>query len=161
MTTKPRTSTPRTATILLGLLLFQGVSALIGGSVLILDPSGGIIGMSTAALQGSPFANYLIPGLILFCVLGVLPMITAYGLWRRPSLAVLTSVERTFEKHWSWVASLMIGFALIFWIIVQGFMIGFGHPLQVIYFTLGVIIVLVTLLPSVQHHFQTIRLARA
>ena len=58
------------------LLLFNGIGALYGGFNLITDPSGGTLKMPLSYLAHSPFKNYLIPGIVLFCVNGVLSEIT-------------------------------------------------------------------------------------
>lgn len=50
-------------------LLFTGVGALAGGFLLIIDPTGKAMGFSLKLLHGSPFSNYLIPGLLLFTVI--------------------------------------------------------------------------------------------
>jgi len=66
--TKPR---PITIYILLILLAFQALSGLFGGAALVLDPSGSSIRLPLSLLEGSPFGNFLIPGIILFLVLGI------------------------------------------------------------------------------------------
>ena len=70
--TKPK---PKTIFILLILLAFQALSGLFGGAALVLDPSGSSIRLPLSLLEGSPFGNFLIPGIILFLVLGIFPLI--------------------------------------------------------------------------------------
>ena len=50
---------------------FNGLSGLAGGFGLISDPSAASLGMDLAWLDGTPFNNYLIPGIILFVFNGV------------------------------------------------------------------------------------------
>jgi hypothetical protein len=64
-------------------LLFQGVSGVVGGIGLVIDPSGASLGLPLAWIEDSPFRTYLVPGFILLTALGVVPLIVAYGLWRR------------------------------------------------------------------------------
>lgn len=130
---------PLAGRVLMACLLLLGVGALGGGGQFLLDPSGGIAGLSTDALDGSPFADYLIPGLVLFVVLGVYPLVVLWGL----------SVHR----RWAWLASLSVGAALIIWIGVQGAIVGFGHWLQVAYLLLGVLVVALATLPSVRRAY--------
>ena len=66
--------------ILLFLLGFLGVGALFGGGVLIVSPSGKLFGMPLSLLDNSPFTDFLIPGLILFIVLGLIPCLLVVGL---------------------------------------------------------------------------------
>jgi hypothetical protein len=54
------------------LLLLNGIGALYGGSMLIRDPSGGLLQMPLSFLQHSPFDSYLIPGIILLIFNGLL-----------------------------------------------------------------------------------------
>jgi hypothetical protein len=70
MTTKPA-KRPLALWLLMLLLLFQGISATPSGFLLVLDPTGGRMQMPLEMLAGSPFPNYLIPGLILSIVLGL------------------------------------------------------------------------------------------
>src|SRR5689334_14540527 len=44
-----------------GLLFLNGIGAVYGGTMLIVDPSGARIGLSLAWLDQSPFESYLIP----------------------------------------------------------------------------------------------------
>ena len=60
------------------LLFFLGVSALFGGYMLVSDPSGKSLGMPLELLKGTPFIDYLIPGLILFLLIGVSSIIIAF-----------------------------------------------------------------------------------
>lgn len=41
----------------------MGAGALIGGSLMVLDPSGSLVGLSNDALDGGPFDSYLVLGL--------------------------------------------------------------------------------------------------
>jgi len=54
--------------ILLTIILFQGLSGMLGGLGLVLDPTGKSLSIPVAWLENSPFSDYLIPGLILFCL---------------------------------------------------------------------------------------------
>ncbi|MCG8346343.1 MAG: hypothetical protein MI924_01000 [Chloroflexales bacterium] len=83
---------------------------------------------------GSPFDSYLIPGLILLVVLGIFPLFVLYGLWTR--------------QYWGWISALLVRTALIVWIAVEVLIIGYypQPPLQLIYGSLGVVSVILTLL---------------
>ncbi len=56
-------------------LLFNGIGALFGGFQLMIDPSGGKLQIPLSYLQYSPFRDYLIPGVVLFCVNGLFSML--------------------------------------------------------------------------------------
>ena len=119
-------------------MVFQGLSGLAGCCVLVADPSGGILELPVTTLAGSPFPDFLIPGLILGSVLGVVPLHTAYVLWSRGR----------FAWHQAFGASI----ALIVWILVEIAIIGYfaDPPLQAVYGLLGLAMLALTLLPSVR-----------
>lgn len=109
-----------------GLELFVALSALGGGYGLLAGPQGEVLGMSTEILEGTPFSNFFIPGLILFVVIGV----GAVGAFA----AVLAS--------WRYApfAALAVGLALAGWIAVQVALLGYLSILQPIYFAVGLVL---------------------
>lgn len=109
------------------------IGALGGGLVLIVAPRGEIMPLPLSALAGSPFETYVGPGLILFTVLGLGPLIAARLAWIRHSLAP--------------VGALVVGAALLSWIAVEIAIIGYSNepPLQAIYLLLGAVITIVAL----------------
>lgn len=103
------------------LMLFQGVSGLYGGAALVLDPTGRSLGLPLAYLEGTPFGDYLLPGLVLLFVLGLFPCLVFAG-WLR-------------GYAWATGASVLVGAALVAWILIQIALIGYQSrpPLQLIY----------------------------
>ena len=130
-----------------------GLGAVAGGAVLIIDSSGGLIKMPITVLENSPFNSFLIPGLILFTVLGVFPLIIAIALATKCQSKAANVLNLFTDRHWSWTFSLYIGFALISWIAVQLFYFKEAALIHIVYIFLGLIIQVVTLLPSVQRHY--------
>lgn len=128
--------------ILFFLILFQAISGIFGGIGLIIDPSGETLQIPLEWLEGSPFKSYLIPGIILFIVLGVMPFLIFFGIRKR--------------KLWGWQGSIFIGLALIIWIAVEIIIIGYQHdpPLQLIYGIVGIAILAVTNTASVKNFFR-------
>lgn len=59
------------------LLLFTSLGALIAGYLFIADPSGSKLHITVDWLKHSPFDNFLIPGIVLFIVNGLLNLIAA------------------------------------------------------------------------------------
>jgi hypothetical protein len=109
------------------------IGALAGGLALILGPRGEVLPLPLGVLDGSPFDTYLVPGLILFNVLGLGPMVAARLVWTRHPLAA--------------VATLMVGSGLLVWIAIQIAIIGYSNepPLQAIYLVVGAAIAVVGL----------------
>ncbi len=117
-------SKKRLGTVLGILQVVIGVGAVPAGISLILDPSGAGVGQSLEALEGSPFPNYLIPGLFLLGVNGIGSLIGALLTFRRQPLAALTAIG--------------LGAFLMAWVVVQVLSMGPPlHWLQVLYFVLG------------------------
>ncbi|MCB2219002.1 MAG: hypothetical protein KQI35_01315 [Bacteroidetes bacterium] len=123
------------------LILFQGLSGIAGGIGLIGDPSGESLQIPLIWLKGSPFHNYLVPGIVLLIILGIFPVGVFLGLLR--------------EWPWAWHATLFIAIALLIWIIVEIMVIGYQPqpPLQLIYSLVGLLMLVTALLPQVRKHF--------
>jgi hypothetical protein len=63
------------------LLIILGPGALIGGWLLISDPSGQKIGFAIELLESTPFNNYLVPGVILFITIGLFSISIIITTW--------------------------------------------------------------------------------
>ena len=112
--------------ILEGVLqFFIGLGAAVSGILMAIKPDGSIMQMPLSMLKGSPFTDFFVPGIILFLVNG---------------LGNITAGILSFKRHkLAGFAGMFFGFGLIIWIFVQVNMIGGGHWLQYLYFTLGVL----------------------
>jgi hypothetical protein len=132
---------PISVIVLILSIFFQALSGLGGGVFLITDPTGETLNLPLSFLRNSPFTDYLIPGIILFTVLGVYPLIVTAGLWKR--------------KYWGWFGTIFLGVALLIWIFVEIIMIDYQSepPLQLIYGILGIVILLLALLPGTKNFF--------
>ncbi|OPA74704.1 hypothetical protein BVG16_23395 [Paenibacillus selenitireducens] len=140
--------------LLIALQLFLGVGAIFGGGALTLDPSGDLLGMPLSMLEGSIFSSFLVPGIILLVVLGVIPVIIAIGLTCKWTCAIAEKLNVFRDKHWSWTFSLYSGFCLIIWITVQIYIIHGVSVVHIIYMGLGLLIQATSLLPSVQKKYE-------
>ena len=143
---------PFTIYLLAFLLAFQSLGGLFGGISLVLSPSGEIMKMPLSMLAGSPFGNFMVPGLVLLILLGILPGILAFALFRRPEWKLAGSLNIYNGIHWAWTYSLYLGIMLIIWILLEIMWIGYDI-LQTIYGLVGVIILIVTLLPANMQYF--------
>src|ERR1700675_4759426 len=90
--TRPVQSLGRVAKAAVALEILLSIGALGGGLVLMIAPRGEILPLPLSALAGSPFDTYFVPGLILFGVLGLGPLIAAALAWRQHQLAPLAAV---------------------------------------------------------------------
>jgi hypothetical protein len=146
-------SVPFSSKVLIFLHFLLGIGAVFGGLVLIIDPSGELIHMPITLLKYSPFDNFLIPGVILLVVLGMLPLIVSYALATKRQSEFADRLNLFHDMHWAWAYSFYISFALIIWITMEIYFIRDIAMIHVAYIFLGLIIQVLTLLPSVQKHY--------
>jgi hypothetical protein len=117
-------SLPVIAKLAIGLEVFLGIGALFGGGALILAPDGHLLGMPVKLLAGSPFPSFLVPGMILFSLVGVAPLMAAAITLRRQVLAPLAAVA--------------VGLTLIGWVSVEMVVLaGLGSLAWTLYLVLG------------------------
>lgn len=110
--------------ILFALHLFVGIGAVFGGLAAIINPFNPL-GMQIEPLKNSPFSNYLIPGIILFTVLGIGNIVSA--LLFRYKLRLQGYISSIF----SW--------ALVIWIVVQCIMLNTVAFPHILYFIIGLV----------------------
>ncbi len=104
--------------ILTILVFFQAISGLAGGIGLIISPSGESIGMPISMLNNSPFSSFLIPGLFLFVILGIFPLLLGYAMNKEPKWNWPNKFNIYKIFHYLWSYSLYLGLILIVWIII-------------------------------------------
>ncbi len=141
------------ANLLILLIFLQAISAVPSGLSLLIDPSGKGIGLPPGALENTPFNNFLIPGLYLFIVLGLLPLITLYGLLTRKKLNWAQKINWDKKFHWSCTFSFYIGLLLILWISMQLYFGITFNNLHFSYTILGVLIIILSQLPSTKKDY--------
>lgn len=103
---------------------FIGIGGMAGGLGAITNPNAPM-GMTLDALKYSPFSNYLIPGILLFGVIGL-------G-------NVLCAVSMLLKSKFQGYTSSVFSWALVIWIVVQVIMLRIIHYLHVIFFILGLV----------------------
>jgi endonuclease/exonuclease/phosphatase family metal-dependent hydrolase len=144
---------PKALVALVVVQLFQALGGLAGGAVLIASPDGHLMKMPLSNLDGSPFRDFLIPGIILFVVLGMGPLAAALVLVRRPRSATLERVNPFPHEYWGWTLSGAIGAGLVIWIAVETLIVPYSF-LQPFYAGVGIVIIALTLVPSVRAYYR-------
>lgn len=147
---------PWSVYVLLALLLFQGVSAIGGGFVLMISPDGSLIHMPVSILHGSPFRDFLLPGLILLLVLGAFPIFTFSILIAEPDWRWMRWLNIYSDRYVGWMFSLFIGIGLIIWMDVEVTIVGYGALIQGVYSALGLLILIFTLMPGVMKYYERV-----
>jgi hypothetical protein len=138
--------------ILYFLMAFLSINGLAGGVVFIIKPDGSMMGMTTEWLAKTPFPNFLIPGICLFLLNGIFPLIALIGLIRRKEIRFFYLLNVFTEKHWSWTFAIYSGIITITWIIIQQLITNF-FVLQPIITALGLLIIIFSLMPRVQKRY--------
>ena len=113
----PRPHLDRYGKLAVGLLVVLGLGALAGGIALLAKPDGSVMHFDVAILEGSPFADFMIPGLILGGLFGVGSLVTAVLGIQRSRIAPFLAFA--------------IGAGQMVWIVVELAIIGefsFLHP---------------------------------
>lgn len=104
--------------------IFVGLGALFGGAIGIINPWSPL-GMPVEVLRYSPFSNFLVPAIILFVIIGLGNILSAY-MFR-------------FKSHFQGYISGVFGCALVIWIVVQCIMMRAVVFLHALYFIIGLI----------------------
>ncbi len=104
---------------------FIGIGAVAGGLGLALDPSGESLGVPLELLEKTPFASYLVPGIVLFAVNG---------------LGSLAGAVASFSRHrYAGEAAMALGTFLVAWILIQVYWMSGFHWLHWLYLSLGIV----------------------
>lgn len=112
------------------LTAFVALTAIVSGALLVSYPDGSIFGMSTGLLKGTPFSNFLVPGIILCVVVGGTNLIAV----------ILNMQTHPMRYNWAIAGAVM----LIGWVIVQMLLLAVLHWLQFVYLGIGLMMVLLS-----------------
>lgn len=137
------------------LLSFLGLGAMGGGGALIISPSGKLLGgLPLSILDNSPFKDFLLPGIILFVVIGLIPVLLVIALVKKPASRIAEYLNFFKDMHWSWSFSIYIAFALIIWIQVETIYVQGVGWLQTFYMFYSIPLIFVALLPQVRNYYK-------
>lgn len=116
---------------------FVGIGALAGRLAAIINPNEPL-GVTVDALKNSPFNNFLIPGIILFTIIGVGNIISA------AALKLDYGLQGYLSSVFSW--------ALIIWIVVQCIMLDDIVFLHVLFLIIGLVEVILSAVILFKQH---------
>ncbi len=115
-------------TLLFILVSFIAVTATLSGLYMISNPDGGVMDLSVSLLHGTPFTNFLFPGILLTMTVGAVNLVAVvYNLKRHPA-------------RYNW--AIAGGFMIITWIIAHMILIPYAHWLHYVYLCVGILIIL-------------------
>ncbi len=145
----------RIRNIFLIVLGFLALGAIGGGIVLIISPDGELLGLPLSEFKNIPFTSYLIPGIILFSILGVIPSLLIIALLKKPESKIAEQINIFNDMHWSWTYSIYIAFTLIGWIHIELiFLQGVVDWLQTFYMSYAILIIIIALLPQMRFFYK-------
>jgi len=151
MKTKRKTA----ATYLLILVVaFEAIGSIYGGISLIKDPSGSGLKMPITFLEGTMFTSYLIPGIILFLLLGFFPLFLIFPLIYKPNWPIINVLNIYKGYHWAWTYTVYTAIMVIIWINVEMMILSTGSIIQGTFGLLGVLILILTLSPGVKRYYK-------
>ena len=152
---KNHTKINRIRNIYLIVLGFLALGAIGGGAVLIISPTGEMLGLPLSSFKNMPFNSYLIPGIILFSILGVIPSLLIIALLKKPESKIAEQINIFNDMHWSWTYSIYIAFTLIGWIHIELiFLQSVVHWLQTFYMFYAILIIIIALLPQMRYFYK-------
>lgn len=139
--------------LLVFLLIFLALGGLYGGITMLIDPTGKILQMDEI-LQHLPVSDYVLPGLFLSIMMGLFPIILAFGLIKQPNWWWVNSIADWSRHYWAWTGSIALGIGLLIWLVIQGFLFGFHWPIQYVTLGNGILILIVALIPNLRKHYR-------
>jgi len=99
--------------ILMVLLLLLGLGGIGGGIIMLMDPSGKVLGLPAGLLDDLFISDFFWPGIFLIVMMGFTPYILFYGIWK--------------GYPWARPGMLAQGALLVGWIIFQIHLMGGSH----------------------------------
>jgi len=145
----PKINKPGLLTVLLIILqIFLGLGGIGGGIAILLDPSGTAMGLPPDLVDGLFIDSFVLPSLFLIALMGLLPLLTAHGLWKAVSWIFAQQINPFQKQTWAWTLSLFLGLLLIGWILFQILLWGSPIGIQILYLVTGGLITLLSIINS-------------
>lgn len=116
--------------ILFLLVSYVAVTSTLSGLLMISDPEGSILNLSLSLLDGTPFKNYLLPGILLTILVGGINFLAIFFLMEPNS------------NRYNW--SMSGGSMITGWTIAQIILVQAVHWLNFLYLGIGVLIILLS-----------------
>ena len=115
--------------ILFILVTFIAITSILSGLLMISNPDGGLMNLTLSLLDGTPFQNFMIPGILLTGIVGGVNLV-----------AVFFNMQRHSNRY-NW--AIAGGMVISGWIIIQMLLIHAARWLHFIYLGIGLLIILI------------------
>jgi len=126
------------------------VGGLATGPQLLADPTGAAIGADAISLEGTPLSDWYLVGWFLIVVMGIVPLVIAWGLVTRHGWRLAERLDPVGSEHWSWFATEAFGAGLLLWIGLQFALIEQKGGPQPLFLVLGLALLGLPWLPGVR-----------
>jgi len=150
--TRTNLTRPPAVKALVVLELLFGVLGIISGLLLVVDPSGALLGFPSSMAEKIPFHSFFLVGLFLFFVYGLYPLLIAHGAWTKEEL-FFGEISRAGGIHWSWQGGVVLLAILVVWLFVEDLLIGLDYPATYMTIIFGLAIFVALVLPSTRRYF--------
>ena len=115
--------------ILFILVTFIAITSTLSGLLMISNPDGGLMNLTLSLLDGTPFKNFMVPGILLTGIVGGVNLV-----------AVFFNMQRHSNRY-NW--AIAGGMVISGWIIIQMLLIHAARWLHFIYLGIGLLIILI------------------
>jgi hypothetical protein len=140
---------------LLAVMGFLSIGGFVGGVSFVVDRTGSGLGAQLSWLDETPVTDFLLPGLFLLVLYAIGSAILIVGLTWRFSPGPLGRLDRWLGYHWSWAGTLLVGSVLVGWILYEFTIIPNVIVLQPILIVVGILMVAISMLPSMRRYYRT------
>lgn len=123
-----------------------------GGIPMLADPMNGGYLQFAEVLPLLPIPNLFLPGLFLFVVMGLFPLMLTYALLARPQWNWADTLFQWSKYYWAWTATLILVAMIAIWLAYEGWLIGW-FPITYFAAIQGLLILLFVISPSVRRSY--------
>ncbi len=146
-----RPVTIKVLVIVIGFFAFMGF---VSGALLLLGPSGRLLGLQHDILDDAPVGDFTLVGIWFVVLFGLLPSFAIYGLVSKRRWEWTDPINAWTGHLWGWTASVAVGALMLLWTAIEiallGLLTGIGGTLQIMISIWGILTLGLTALPSVR-----------
>ncbi len=151
---------PNAIKLLFILESFYGILGIASGLLLMIDPTGALLGFPPTVTEKIPFGNFFLVGLFLFVIFGLYPLFLAYGTWTRKEL-FFKEISKAGGIHWAWQGAALLLFILVIWLVAESLLIGLDYAATYLTIILGLLIFFALTIPSTRRYFRPVSQLKA
>jgi hypothetical protein len=147
--------TPPSARVMIGVLLFLGITAFVAGIAMVFGLGNESTMLPNELLDELPLIDsWVLPGIVLMAGFGLGSLFVGWGAIRRPDWAWAYPVERSVKEHWAWIGTILLGLGMMTWIGLQFAFLPEYSWLMFFYGVIGLALVGLPFHPSVRRHYR-------